>query len=301
MIDPGKLNVDIAALRTLKLVYERRSFTAVANLLDIQQSAVSYTIEKLRNTFEDPLFYRQGGKVIPTERCETIIGIASDIIEQFTLLTEPDTFDPATAKQTINIACNYYERQILLPLIIKKIRANAPGIRINLINSSHEGDVQLKRSDADILIGPLRPEGQEFYCRNLIDEHYVCVMDPGNIHAVEPLSLSAYTKCTHVTVTYGGSWRSQYLVELASRNLETKEVLWIPSPASLNLVLSGTDLVATVPSRIAAAYRNSLHVTASPIPAPFQIGLVWTTRTHRSPAYVWLRKLIVDSVNENLL
>ena len=73
MKQPSLLAMDFAALRTLRLLYENRSFTETAEVLGVNQSAVSYTIEKLRRAFSDPLFFRQGGRVVPTERCGIIV------------------------------------------------------------------------------------------------------------------------------------------------------------------------------------------------------------------------------------
>lgn len=301
MVDLAWMNVDFASLRTLKLVHERRSFTEAANVLDVNQSAVSYTIDKLRRVFQDPLFFRQGGKIVPTDRCNSIFEVASDLIEQFELLAEPETFEPAKTEQTISVACNYYERRIILPKIAAQLRRLAPGLRLNLINSSHEGDEQLKRSEAQILIGPLRPNTQDFYCRKLLNEHYVCVMDTKNKLAKEPLTIKSYTQCPHITVTYGGTWRSGFLSDIETAGLMLNEVLWVPSPASLDDFIQGTDLVATVPARVASAYAGKLHIAECPFPGDFQIDLIWTTRTHHSPMHIWLRNLISQTVKDELL
>ena len=50
--------VDFRALETLQLVYRRMSFTAAAAELNIKQSSVSYTIDRLRKAFSDQLFVR---------------------------------------------------------------------------------------------------------------------------------------------------------------------------------------------------------------------------------------------------
>ena len=47
--------IDFASLETLRLVYLRMSFTSAAEELRIKQSSVSYTIDRLRRAFDDPL------------------------------------------------------------------------------------------------------------------------------------------------------------------------------------------------------------------------------------------------------
>jgi len=299
-MEPTRPNIDVVALRTLQMVHERQSFTATATALDVNQSAVSYTIDKLRKVFGDPLFFRQGGKIVATERCNALVGSIDVILQQFEALLEPEQFDPATADQAVTIACNFYERQIIIPKIICQLRHLAPDIRVSLINSTFEGDEQLKRSEADLLIGPLRPDLQDFFCSKLLDEHYVCVMDPEHELANEPLMLADYVLCPHATISYGGTWRSRYLTELANRQLSLNQILSIPSPACLAETIIGTDLVSTVPSRVAATLKHGLHITDCPIPAPFEVDLVWTTRTHHAPMHIWLRQLISRTVKEQL-
>jgi len=296
MKQSAALGVDFAALRTLRLVYEHRSFTSAALFLNVNQSAVSYTIDKLRRAFDDPLFFRQGGKVVPTERCSAIIGSVTRMIDEFEQLTTPATFEPETEQHRFTIACNYYERQLIIPPVVTALRSAAPGIRLEMINSTSEGDQQLKRSEADLLIGPLRPEENEFFCRKLLDEHYVCIMDAANPLAGKPLTMEDYVGSKHVTVTYGGNWKSRHLVELERMGVKLSTILAAPSPAGIEKLVAGTDLVATIPSRIAGALGPSIHVADSPCPAPFDVYLVWTTRTHHSPRHAWLRGVISDRV-----
>lgn len=293
---PSPLSMDFAALRTLRLVYETRSFTDTAVILGINQSAVSYTIEKLRRAFNDTLFFRQSGKVIATERCGVIVVSVVRMLDEIEALATPDLFDPSAAEHVITIASNYYERQIIIPPVVGMLRQQAPGIRIHALNSTSLGDQQLKRSEADLLSGPMRPDGNEFFSRTLLEEQYVCVMDKENPLARSPLTLDSYVQAPHATVNYGGTWRSRYLVQLDGLGLKLNTALEVPSPAGLEIMISGTDLIATVPSRIARTFGQSVVTVDCPCPSPFEIYLVWTRRTHKSAPHVWLRELIMERV-----
>ncbi len=71
MSDPFTL--DFAALRCFRMVHALGSFSLAAESLGLSQSSVSYTIARLRDVFEDPLFVRQGGGIVPTDRCVEIV------------------------------------------------------------------------------------------------------------------------------------------------------------------------------------------------------------------------------------
>jgi DNA-binding transcriptional LysR family regulator len=293
-------NVDFAELRTLRLVFENRSFSAAADILNVNQSAVSYTIDKLRRSFSDPLFIRQGGGIVATLRCSAIMESAVKLLDEFETIVLPAEFDPSIATHTFSIACNYYERQLILPLIVKKLDQLAPNVRLHIINSTSQGDLQLKRSEVEILIGPIRPDANDFYCRKLLSDRYVCIMDKSNPLARKPITMERYVSSKHAIVTYGGNWKSSYLVQLELGGLELNNVLSVPSPASLPATILGTNLIATVPKRIALSFGASVHIAKSPCPAPFDIDLIWTTRTHGSPVHAWLREIISREVAKHL-
>lgn len=296
-MSPYKTN--FAGLRTLRLVYEHRSFSAAAEILNVNQSAVSYTIDGLRQSFGDPLFVRHGGGIQATERCTQIVESAVRLLEEFETVLKPAEFNPRVTEHTFTIACNYYERQLIMPAVVKSLDRLAPGIRLDIINSTSQGDQQLKRSEADILIGPIRPDENGFFCRKLLTDYYVCVMGGGNPLAGKPLTVERYTAAKHAVVTYGGNWKSTYLVQLESRGLKLNNVLSVPSPASLPAMIRDTNLIATVPKRVALSFGSGLEIAKCPFPAPFDIDLVWTKRTHRSPIHVWLRDLIFRDANTN--
>ena len=288
--------IDFAALRTLRLVHEKGSFTAAAEALGTNQSAVSYTVDKLRRALGDPLFVRQGGGIAPTERCTTVIASAIRLLDEFETLAAPPEFDPTRARQTVTIACNYYERVLIAPHVIRRLRRDAPGLRVDLINSSAQGRLQLKRAEADLLIGPLRPDEDGFYCRNLLDDRYVCIADPDNPLCDKPLTLDSYAAARHAVVTYGGTWKSGYLQELEARRIELNTVFRLPSPAGIESIVAGTDVVSTIPRRLARTLGPAVRILDCPCPAPFEIDLVWTTRTHASPMHAWLRGVIAAAV-----
>ena len=173
-------------------------------------------------------------------------------------------------------------------------------MRIETIPSISQGHLQLKRSEADLLIGPLKPDTPEFFCRNLLTEHYVCVMDPENPLAAAPLTLDSYIAANHAVVLYAGGWRSGYLKALDDLGLSLNQILNVPSPAGIGGVLKGTDLMTTLPMRVARAECGGLCIRDCPCPSPFEIDLVWTTRTHRSTMHIWLRDLIAREVKAHI-
>jgi len=249
-------------------------------------------MDRLRAAFHDRLFVRQRGGIAPTPRCAEIVERASQLLDAFEGLVQPADFDPATASGRVTIVCNYYERSIILPRTISEIRRQAPRLMVEIRTAGGEGLATLKRGEADLLVGPYEVHEESFYHRHLLDDHYVCVMQRSHPLAPKRLRLDDYVRASHAVVTYGGTWRSGYLKELDKRGLTLNQMIAVPSISDLTHILPGTDLISTVPSRIASGIAKSVVTTPCPLPEPFQVGMTWTSRTHHSAAHRWLRQLM---------
>ncbi|WP_394180666.1 LysR family transcriptional regulator [Yoonia maritima] len=291
-IDP--MTIDFRSLEILISVYRHNSFTRAADDLEINQSVVSYTIEKLRGVFNDPLFAREARSLIATPRCEEAVTEAIDLVQRFTQLTAARDFDPKESAGTITIACNYYERVLIIPQVVHAIQKQAPNLKIEIVDSSYLGHDRLLRMEADLLIGPFQQLGAAFYGRKLYDDRYVCLMDPAHPLAHTTLTLEQYLPLDHIYITYGGKWKSRYMQVLEQEGREISIAIKVPSPAGIQSLIAGTNFVATVPERLSREIGDGLHIAPCPVPTPIDIQLVWTTRTLNSPMHKWVRDLIVD-------
>ena len=294
--DPFAL--DFAALRTLRLVFAHGSFSRAAETLGVTQSTISYTMSRLREVFSDPLFVRQGAGMVPTDRCNEIVAQAGELIDRFETLTAQRQFDPAEASVEIGLSCNFYERVTILPHVTRILRREAPGIKLKVISSSAQGKQQLLRSESDLLIGPIRIEDSGYYRRSLLREEYTCVMDPSNPLAQTPLTIERFVKAPQVVVNYGGSFRSRFLVVMEAAGHVPNTVMEVPSPANLPDILVQTDMIATVPSRIAQMFGDAVISVPCPFPAELSIDLYWTARTHVSAPHMWLRSKIAEAASQ---
>ncbi|KEQ04231.1 hypothetical protein GV67_11180 [Pseudorhizobium pelagicum] len=292
--DPYKL--DFMALRILKTVHALGSFSKAADELGISQSVVSYTIDKLRDVLDDLLFLRQGGGIVPTERCNAAVIGAEAVLESYETLIVPADIEPAKLRCRFTLSCNHYERRWLLPPIARQIQRDAPLVELVVISSGTEGPRQLRNGEADLLLGPMRPDAEGYYRRNLVSERYVCVMARGNRLATQDLTLSEYARARHIGIVYGKGWVSSYLKVLDSLGVEIIPAMTVPDPVGIEALIEGTDLVATVPRRFAQTVSPPLHVTDCPVFVPFEVDLVWTLRTHMSPAHKWFRGLIANAL-----
>lgn len=287
----GKL--DLSALRVLVTVHKAGSLTAAAQELGLSQSTVSYTIGRLRKTFGDELFVRAGRGLLPTERCEEIALEAKRLLRDFGRLASPPVFDPGSTSGRIVISCNFYERTVILPGLLRALRAEAPGLRVSIIQSHTHGHRQLLANECDILISPLLAESAGLYTRVLFTERYACFVDRDSKAAREGISLQDYARAEHVAVNYDSGWRPFYRETLKSLNIDIMPKLELPSFGMVHKLIEGTDLVLTAPSALASAMGESCVRVEAPFDCSFNVHLFWSGRSHRTPVNHWLRGHVV--------
>lgn len=294
-----RLNVDLAALQTLRVVYEMNSFSMAARYLDMNQSTISYTINRLREAFGDPLFVRTGRGIQATERCSEIVEGAGGILERFEKLTRPKSFDPSTAEFSVVIALNHHERAVLLPRIIRYLRKNAPGIRVEVMHAQIAGHTHLREGVCDILISPIKRDADMLYRRHLYRDRYVCVVDRKSKFVRTGMTIKDYAASKHIRVSYEGLFRPPYLAALGPLGLSHMDMIDLSSSDGIEQLVSGTDLIATVSSKLAESYSDEVAIIEAPFDVNLDIDMYWTAKTQSASNMRWIREVVVRTSRLN--
>ena len=293
MISKNKiLSLDFAALQTLHFVYELGSFSQAAEKLGQTQSNVSYTVARLRECFDDPLFVRERRHMVPTERCRAVVAEAKKLLETFQGLATVNQFEPSTAADSVTLSCNHYERMTILPGLLRRVRKEAPGITLRVVNSHALGEEQLKRGECDLLLSPVQFSGERIFKRNIRNDRYCCIMDPQNPLAGKKLTLGDIGKSNLITLNFPGNWRPLYFSHLEAAGVKISSTVELSEYGDIGGYVSGTDLVAIVPYQIAVRLNTEIVHNALPVDVPIKIDMFWTLRTHHSPMQKWMRSLI---------
>lgn len=288
----------VGDLQALVVIHDTLSITEAARRLDLSQSTVSYIVKNLRQSFADPLFIRIGNRLEPTPRCLDIVAGLRPALMTLDVLASGQPFRPADATGEIVISCNYHERRATMPAALREIRAQAPHLKIDLHEAAVDGRRQLIENLVDIVLGPVAMLGEIFYRTHLFDDRYVCVMDPANPFAIGELTLERYEKARHLMVTHNRRWQAIFQPLLRAQGVHIQPSLSVPSHDSIELLLPGSDLVASIPERLAQEFAGPFVVKPFPIDVPIKIDMFWTERTHHSGAHAWVRGIIARTARQ---
>jgi DNA-binding transcriptional LysR family regulator len=81
-MDRNLQKADFNLLKVLHVLLEERNVTRAAERLFVTQSAVSRSLNRLRQLFDDPLLVRSSHGLVPTERAAQIAAVLGDTIER---------------------------------------------------------------------------------------------------------------------------------------------------------------------------------------------------------------------------
>jgi len=77
----------------------------------------------------------------------------------------------------------------------------------------------------------------------------------------------------------------------------------VPHFLVVPMILARTDLIVTVPSRVAAVFAQGGNFKVLPLPLrmpSFEVRLHWHQRFHQDPANRWLRQLMAELYAEQV-
>jgi DNA-binding transcriptional LysR family regulator len=123
----------------------------------------------------------------------------------------------------------------------------------------------------------------------------VCVVRQAHPASARTLRVQHYAALRHVEIALFGEVSDQIDRALARRGLSREVAVSVPHFLLIPLLVARTDLVATLPRRLVAAFGQAagLRVWSAPVELPrLTIQQVWHMRSNTDPGGQLLRRLV---------
>jgi len=301
---------------------QQRSVSRAAKALSVTPSAISHSLSRLREAIDDGLFVPGVSGMQPTPRA---VELASDIRKGLQnlhseLMTKP--FVPTRAIRTFRIAASDHVSILVLPRLIQRLAETAPNIDLRIFPLSRLDAVrQLEGDRLDLLIGWFGRLPDTLHRSTLYKEQEAMVVRPGH-----PLTKGRITKrrlfeFPHVVVEMTGTeeheqdgfldeegvsrhvWIERALLEFQDKQVSLlgRAAVCVPYFAAVAPILEMTDMVATLPRRLAVwlVERKSIVLLKLPYkPITVDIEIVWHNRLAPDPGFGWIREVLASSAGE---
>lgn len=286
--------VDLNLLIVFETLMHERSVTRAAEKLFLGQPAISAALARLRSLFDDPLFVRTGRSMEPTARAMEIAALLSPALDSIsTAVSRAADFHPATSNAVFRIGLSDDVEFGLLPPLIKRLRAEAPGV-VLVIRRTNYLLMPALLASGEISVGVAYTEELPANAKRKV----LRCSKPKLLRAdTAPgaLSLDDFCARPHALVSFAGDLGGFIDTELEKLGRKRRVVLALPQFNGLGTLLAGTDILATVPDYTAAALTSAGGVRAEELPLPtqtFELHMAWRGAQDNDPAERWLRSRI---------
>jgi LysR family transcriptional regulator, mexEF-oprN operon transcriptional activator len=293
--------IDLNLLVTFVVLMRERSTTMAGRSLALSQSAVSHSLRKLRDMFDDELFVRAGNKLVPTPRA---VALHDDLLPLLgaieSKLTERESFRPATSARIFRLGLPSALDVCVTPFLLSELSARAPNVNLVVRSANvYSGPRMLDDDEVDLAVSYFSEIGPAHHRRPLGSHNYGCIFDRARLGIDSPISLDQYLAAKHLLTSFSGDRSGVADKVLAEQGHARRILVATEEFSTIPFYLLSSDTIATLPVYAAKAYAQKTGLTYSPVPfsmPDFEISMIWHVRLDKDPGHRWLRALVAESV-----
>lgn len=264
----NKVNLARADLNLLVLfeaVFEELHVGRAASRMHVSASAVSHGLGRLWRLMQDPLFLRHPKGVVPTDRARQLAGPVSEVLERARqVMAQAEAFDPLRSTRRFLIGAPDAASAVLLPPLMARVRREAPGVDLGVLNWVGRFEEALAELDAkkmDVALLPMAKVPARFVSRFLFDEDFVLVARQGHPLA-KKVTMASYAAAPHLLVSVSGDPHGMVDQLLAKKKLTRRVALTVSNFMQALALLEESDLVAALPRHFVAKHAPNYKVTS---------------------------------------
>jgi DNA-binding transcriptional LysR family regulator len=239
----------------------------------------------------------------PTSRAVALAAPVRTALTELNAALNASDFEPRRSTATFRLIATDYFSTLVLPALVRRLEHEAPEIDLRIVpNSVGSVLAMLTNNDVEFAAGIFKnrlnvSNSSECEASTLFTDKYVCVMRRDHPFAREQLTKGRYLKAKHIHFSPTGSVEAGIERYFRPIGVQRRIGLIVSHYLAAPLVLEKSDMIMTVPQRMAKFYKRqySVHMARLPIQIPpLPIQLAWNVRFSQHPAYKWLKSLIEE-------
>jgi DNA-binding transcriptional LysR family regulator len=284
--------LDLNLLRVLRVLLQELSVTRAAERLHLSQPAVSASLKRLRQSFDDPLFHPARRGITPTPRALELAEKVERILQEAESLTAPAHFDPRTEPTRFVIGANDFGLFSVVAPLLERIHRVSPQTELIVKRLSQDIGRQLAHGEMDVAITLMSTPVSGARVRPLFRETFTAIVRKGHPCLDRRLDLDEFCALPQVRVSAADARQADPIDEALTELGRTRRVVvTIPSFFSLPQLLPNSEMIAVAPTRLARHFGGTLTSTTLPLHVSgFTMNMTWDSRTQESESHKWLRR-----------
>ena len=291
-------SLSLSSLVVLEAIAKERSVTVVAEKMGMAQPSVSSILSRLRIVLDDPLFIRVGRSLEPTSKVLLILEELSPALDSLTdALSNVREFVPEDSEKTFRIGVSDDVEFSLLPPLLTAMHVAAPLVRFTIEHADDFRLASLLRNEiVSVAICRAKNFPRNSRQLNLRSSTFKVV---GDSSLNQEMSLQEFCRRPHIVVSHTSRMRDEIDDALDAIGKRRQVLISVPRYSALPGILSGTDLIATIPDYAAESMTKLFRLRSDNV--PFAIGkgglsMTWLDSQNRDPAEKWMRGMIISNI-----
>jgi DNA-binding transcriptional LysR family regulator len=287
--------IDLNLFVVFDTIYQERNLTRAADMLHITQPAVSNSLARLRRHFNDQLFIRQSGHMVPTPLAENISGRIREALASLeSSLTAHDNFDPTLSERRFRFSMNDTSESYLLPLLMERLQSAAPGILIeSAILPREELTKAFAAGELDFALDVPLINTPQLKHQRLRQERFVCIARKDHPRIDRHFNLDQYLAESHISISSRRTGQSYVDIHLNRLGLERKVQLRVQQSRAAAPIIARSDLLLTIPNSLVDQTKFMIQELPFALPA-LDWHLYWAANYDNDKAHQWMREIIFD-------
>ncbi|MBB1271487.1 LysR family transcriptional regulator [Psychromonas sp. SR45-3] len=307
------MRIDLNLLVVLQVLLEEESVTRAAVRLNLSQSALSKSLNRLRISLQDPLFSRTAHGLKPTAHALQLQQKLPSLLQNLYQLTQAPRFDPSSSDRHFSISMLESAYATLLPYFIGPLLKQASHVHLDILSwmensmqSLQQGKVDFGITGIDFYDDPrlkteILPDGIAHTI--LFHDQQTCLVNE-NHPVLESIKkghwdIDSYLQYNHIQVSCEGNkwWAIDYFLEKQGK--QRNIISTLPDFYGGASVCAHSDLIFTLPSSFVPHAQKLYPLKQIPLPFSFSemaYVLLWHQRNSDEPGHKWIREMICNSV-----
>ncbi|HVJ55364.1 MAG TPA: LysR family transcriptional regulator [Aliidongia sp.] len=314
--------IDLNLFRVFEAVMRHRSVSGAGRELGVTASAVSHALARLRHTLGDELFILGEAGMEPTVRALELAPAVRDGLGRIEIAVNTKPFVPSKALRTFRIASSDHTAVMMLSHLIGRVAKLAPQMNFRIFPFNRLDVVRhLDDGRVDFVLGWFGDLPERMRRVTVGEESEAIVVRAGHPLTKAPVTKERLFAFPYVVVEMTGTaedtidgfvddrgvwrrvWIERLLIEMGDddQGLVGRVAVSVPHFAAVPSIICRTDMVATLPYRLALRFAEQhdlviLDLPYEPLAVP--IELVWHQRAERDAGTQWLIGEFIGTMQE---
>jgi DNA-binding transcriptional LysR family regulator len=298
-------SMDLNLLVGFEALLIERSVSGAGRRMGLSQPAMSNVLARLRMTFGDPLFRREGQRMVPTTRARQLADAIGDALNGIRkAIGEHAPFDASKADVQFTIATTDCAEVVVLPGLLQTIKRYAPNVAVQIKPLRTIFGVPATELDAcDFALGffplPL-PPGSGLKGTVLFEQRLVGVINKRHPVASRRLGIRQFLSLQHISSNYNEEDAGLIGDAVAKIGHRRRVGLLVPHLVTVPFLAARSEMLGIVPLGLARALSAPLGLRIVELPLQvatmtISLSLAWHQRHQNNDGHRWLREFVVQN------